>query len=136
MACIDCNLNCFSCDEFEDKVSKEVSIEILKQIRKDIMSNPLKSNFSMSDKIANFIVAYVGTMWFFYFCIVMVTVPLVLPQTMPVIQYVSSGYLQLILLPLIMIATNIGDKAREAKSEREYRVLLISDRIDELMDEK
>ena len=69
-----------------------------------------------------------------YIFIIMVTIPLLFPQTMPAVQYISSGYLQLILLPLIMVAQNRDNKVREMKAEREYRMLLIADRIDELQD--
>ena len=64
-------------------------------------------------------VGIVGTMGFFYACVILVTVPLLLPSTMPVVQYISSGYLQLILLPLLMVGAGIlGDRAQAAADKR------------------
>ena len=62
---------------------------------------------SLNSKIAVFGVNKIGSMGFFYFCVVLVTIPILLPKTQMVVQYISSGYLQLIFLPLIMVGQKI-----------------------------
>ena len=39
---------------------------------------------------------------------------------MPVVQYVSSGYLQLIFLPLIMVGQNLQGRHAEIRAEHDY----------------
>ena len=79
-----------------------------------------KSRLSKTDKIALFITRRVGTMGFFYFCLVLVVLPLVFTSTMPIVQYVSSGFLQLILLPLILIGQNLQGRHAELRAQHDY----------------
>lgn len=81
-----------------------------------------KRKMSTSNRIALWIFTHVGTMEFFYFCIALVTLPLLWPLLLPYIQYVSSGYLQLILLPLIMIGQNLQSRHSELRAENDYWV--------------
>ena len=103
-----------------------------------------KSRLSKTDKVALFITNKIGTMGFLYACIILVTVPLLLPTTMPVIQYMSSGYLQLILLPLILIGQNLQGRHAELRAQHDYEtnvkaekeieaVLLHLEKQDEMM---
>lgn len=79
-----------------------------------------KSRLSKTDKVALFITKRVGTMTFFYLCFVLVTIPLFYKPSMPIIQYVSSGYLQLILLPLILIGQNLQGRHSELRAQHDY----------------
>jgi uncharacterized membrane protein len=79
-----------------------------------------KSRLSRTDKIALFITRKIGTMGFFYFCLVLVTLPLISNSTMPIIQYLSSGYLQLILLPLILVGQNLQSRHSELRAQHDY----------------
>lgn len=79
-----------------------------------------RQRLTPSDKIALFITKYVGTMGFFYACAVLVTIPLLFPTTLPVVQYVSSGYLQLIFLPLIMVGQNLQGRHAELRAQHDY----------------
>ena len=74
----------------------------------------------------------------------MVTVPLFFTPAIPVVQYISSGYLQLIMLPLIMIGQNLQGRHAELRAEHDYQtnvkaekeieaVLLHLEKQDELM---
>lgn len=83
-----------------------------------------KSRLSKTDKIALFITSKVGTMGFFYFCLVLVTLPLIFSGTMPLIQYMSSGYLQLILLPLILVGQNLQSRHSELRAQHDYETNL------------
>ncbi len=79
-----------------------------------------KSRLTKTDKLALFIVQRVGTMGFFYVCAILVTIPLIFAPAMPIIQYISSGYLQLILLPLIMVGQNLQGRHAELRAEHDY----------------
>lgn len=136
MLCDQCNHLCLTCPSFEGLITVESDPLKLKEIRRALAVNILPVGGKISERFADFIVSKVGTMPFFYLCIVLAMSPLLYPQSTTIVQYVSSSFLQLVLLPLIMIAQNRQDKNNQIKAEREYRMLLISDRIDELMDEK
>lgn len=79
-----------------------------------------KSHLSKADKIALFITKRVGTMTFFYLCVALVVVPFVFPTTLPVVQYISAGLLQLLLLPLIMIGQNLQGRHSELRAQHDY----------------
>ena len=80
----------------------------------------IKSRLSRTDKLALFVTRKVGTMGFFYFCLVLVTLPLFFRSTLPVIQYLSSGYLQLLLLPLILVEQNLQSRHAELRAQHDY----------------
>lgn len=62
----------------------------------------------------------VGTMWcFFAFCVLAI-IPIVIPQSLPVVQFISSAFLQLILLPLIIVGSNLQNRHSELRAEDEY----------------
>lgn len=79
-----------------------------------------RSRLSKTDKLALYITGKVGTMGFFYACLALVTIPLVFNSTLPVVQYISSGYLQLILLPLILVGQNLASRHSELRAEHDY----------------
>ncbi len=100
--------------------NKHTPIHNVNKIRND--------GLSFTDKIALKATSIVGTMGFFFFCIVMVTIPLIFKETMPVVQYISSGYLQLIFLPLIMVGQNLQSKHSELRAENDYQINLKAER--------
>lgn len=75
---------------------------------------------SKTDKVALFITRRVGTMTFFYACLVLVTIPLIYVPALPLVQYISSGYLQLILLPLILIGQNLQGRHAELRAQHDF----------------
>jgi uncharacterized membrane protein len=79
-----------------------------------------KSRLSKTDKLALFITTKVGTMGFFYSCLILVTLPLIFSWAMPTVQYLSSGYLQLILLPLILVGQNLQSRHAELRAQHDY----------------
>lgn len=80
-----------------------------------------KSRLSKTDKLALYITKRVGTMGFFYICAILVTIPIFFAPALPVVQYISSGYLQLILLPLIMVGQNLQGRHAELRAEHDYQ---------------
>jgi uncharacterized membrane protein len=83
-----------------------------------------KKHLSRTDKVALFITRKVGTMGFFYFCLAFVTLPLIFKSTMPTVQYLSSGYLQLTLLPLILVSQNLQGRHAELRAQHDYETNL------------
>lgn len=79
-----------------------------------------KNSLSPLDKFALFMTDRVGTMGFFFACVVLVTIPLFLSSVLPIVQYISSGYLQLILLPLILVGQNLQSRYTEIRAEHDF----------------
>ena len=142
MECTSCtteqkkSINCHDCQNFDDYVNKQTNVEFLKEVKKYLIKQKPVLDESIEGKIADFLVDKVGTMKCFYTFIVLATVPLLVPALMPMLGYISSGYLQLILLPLIMVAGNRSAEIIKLKEEREWKINLVSDKIDELMDDE
>lgn len=87
-----------------------------------------RSRLTKTDRIALFIVKRVGTMGFFYLCTIMVTIPIFFAPAIPVVQYISSGFLQLILLPLIMVGQNLQGRHSELRAQHDYETNVKSER--------
>lgn len=79
-----------------------------------------KSTLSPLDKFAMFMTNTVGTMGFFLICCVLVIIPLIVTSTLPIVQYISSGILQLILLPLIMVGQNLQGRYTEIRAQHDF----------------
>jgi len=79
-----------------------------------------KNSLSPLDKFAMFITKMVGTMWFVLACCVLVIIPLVISSSLPIVQYISSGILQLILLPLIMVGQNLQGRYTEIRAQHDF----------------
>jgi uncharacterized membrane protein len=79
-----------------------------------------KKRMSSLDKIALAITRRVGSMGFFFACCALVIIPLIVSSLMPVVQYISSGILQLILLPLIMVGQNLQGRHAELRAEHDF----------------
>jgi uncharacterized membrane protein len=80
-----------------------------------------QSRLTKTDKLALYITKRVGTMGFFYICAILVTIPIFFAPALPVVQYISSGYLQLIFLPLIMVGQNLQGRHAELRAEHDYQ---------------
>ena len=63
----------------------------------------------------------VGTMGFFWFCLMLSLFPILVPRVMTTVQFVSSGILQLCLLPLIMVGQNLQGRMAEDAREKNAR---------------
>jgi len=91
------------------------------------VQNPIKNGndihieqLTITDKIALWITNKVGTFPFFIFTILLSMSPFLIPSLMPAVQFISSAFLQLILLPLIMIGQNLQSAHSEARAEATY----------------
>ncbi len=79
-----------------------------------------RNRLSALDKFALAITNKVGTMGFFFACVILVTIPLIFNSTLSTVQYISSGYLQLILLPLILVGQNLQGRHAEIRAEHDF----------------
>jgi len=88
----------------------------LKPIIKNINSvhNDL---LTITDKIALWITNKVGTFNFVIFTIILCLTPFAIPALLPIVQFISSAFLQLTLLPLIMIGQNLQARHSEIAAD-------------------
>ena len=77
----------------------------------------------INNTIAVFITNIVGTMWCAYAFAILVIIPLFYPQTNTFIQYISSAFLQLVLLPLIMVGQNVLNSVTENRAKRDHKMI-------------
>lgn len=141
------DLACFNCSDFSsaqyahrifeavDAGDFEADEDLMKDFNKFIKLR-LDSKYvptikrqasTFSDKLAIWIVQKAGTMNFTYACAVMVTIPLFWDKAMPVVQYLSSAYLQLLFLPIILVAGNLQQKRAELREQSAYKIQLKQD---------
>lgn len=70
-----------------------------------------------NERIAIYITSRVGTMNCVYAFLAFAFLPMIWPASMNTVQFISSGVLQLILLPLVMV----GTKYMTAESDRQAK---------------
>lgn len=80
-----------------------------------------------NDKFAVWIGTHVGTMYCFYLFNVLALLSAKAAfsthNLVPIVNWVSSNWIQLILLPAIMVAQNVSQKATEAKADADHQTL-------------
>jgi len=86
-----------------------------------------KDSLTKAQRVALFITNHIGTIEFAIFCVLLVSIPLIWKSTMSVILYISSGYLQLVFLPLIMVGQNLQSRHSEKRAESEYELNVKND---------
>lgn len=79
-----------------------------------------RSRLSKMDKLSLYITSKAGSMGFFFFCIFLVAIPLFLSSSISVVHYISSGILQLVLLPLILISQNLQSRHAELRADHDF----------------
>ena len=87
----------------------------------------VKKENNFNDKLAIWIATHVGSMYCFYlFNVIALLSAKSAFQThdlVPIVNWISSNWIQLILLPAIMVAQNVAQKATEAKSQSDHHTL-------------
>lgn len=68
------------------------------------------------------VATWVGSETFVLFCILLTFTPLVFPSTLAIVQFISSGFLQLVLLPIILIASNLQSRHDQLRADNDYEV--------------
>ena len=86
-----------------------------------------KKDINLNDNLAIWIAIHVGSMYCFYlFNVIALLSAKSAFQThdlVPIVNWISSNWIQLILLPAIMVAQNVAQKATEAKSQSDHHTL-------------
>ena len=87
----------------------------------------LKKEKTFSDKFAVWIATHVGSMYCFYLFNVIAFLSaksaFETHNLVPIINWVSSNWIQLVLLPAIMVAQNLAQKASDAKAQTDHMTL-------------
>jgi hypothetical protein len=87
----------------------------------------LKKEKNFNDKLAVWIGTHVGSMYCFYLFNVIAFLSfksaIDTHNLVPIINWVSSNWIQLVLLPAIMVAQNVAQEATDAKSEVDHTTL-------------
>ena len=87
----------------------------------------VKKENNFNDKLAVWIATHVGSMYCFYlFNVIALLSAKSAFQThnlVPIVNWISSNWIQLILLPAIMVAQNVAQKATDAKSQSDHHTL-------------
>jgi len=78
----------------------------------------------LDDQIAIRANAVFATMGFFWFCLILTLIPLKWPAVMPVLQYASSGVLQLIALPLLGVGTILAARASDQLAKEQHDAVM------------
>jgi hypothetical protein len=87
----------------------------------------VKKSNNINDKIAVWIATHVGSMYCFYlFNVIALLSAKAAFEThnlVPIVNWVSSNWIQLILLPAIMVAQNVAQAATDAKADADHITL-------------
>jgi uncharacterized membrane protein len=134
---------CFDCSDFSSSVFAHQIIEAVnsgeieadenmlqdfsKYVNKKFIPTSKLQAQSMSDKLAVWLVANIGTMPFLIACFILVNIPIVFPKTLEVVNFIGGSYISLLLMPLIMIAGNLQQKRAEMREEAEFRLSIKQD---------
>ncbi len=114
------------------KIAKEVekilTVEELRKLNEPIVDTNDKHDSNHLNRLAEWTVNRIGTMGFFFACVILVSIPLVYSPVMPIIQYISSSYLSLTLLPLILLGQNLQAKNIEVRAQSDYKTNIRSKR--------
>jgi hypothetical protein len=96
----------------------------IKTIEQRRLNNP-NPIVRLNARFGLFITVIVGTMWcaYLFTCIALVSLPDALKSGQPIIivAWVAQTFLQLVLLPIIIVGQNIQAKAADVRSEETYR---------------
>ncbi|HEY5267976.1 MAG TPA: hypothetical protein VII94_02485 [Candidatus Saccharimonadales bacterium] len=102
-----------------DKIKKNIHVIHPKDL--------IEKEKNFNDKFAVWIGTHVGTMYCFYLFNVLAFLSakaaFATHNLVPIVNWVSSNWIQLILLPAIMVAQNIAQKGSDAKAEADHMTL-------------
>lgn len=94
-----------------------------------------KKSLGLNNKLALYITNIVGTMWMAYIFAIIAFAGFPFKGATP-LQYVlwtSSEFLQLVLLPIIMVGQNVQSKHSELMAEQQFELV---QKIDSLLEKK
>ena len=74
------------------------------------------------DKLGLFISKCASTMYFFLFCCLLLILPFVIPSIRDTVFFISSGVIQLIMLPILAFANEMQSKYTDIRSEHDLLI--------------
>ena len=87
----------------------------------------LKKDKSFNDRFAVWIATHVGSMYCFYLfniiAFLSAKAALETHNLVPIVNWLSSNWIQLVLLPAIMVAQNVAQEATNAKADADHITL-------------
>lgn len=93
-----------------------------------------QDNLSIQDKLALKLTSSVGTMYCFYaFAILaLISAPSAFSSgsSLIIISWITQTFLQLVLLPLLMVGQNLQSRHSELRAEHEYELAIENDKMD------
>ena len=78
----------------------------------------------INDVLAANVTLAMGTMWCVYLFLVWSLLPLVITPSQEIVFYISSGILQLICLPLIIVSQHVLSRKRDARAARDHAAVM------------
>jgi hypothetical protein len=99
-------------------------------------------HIGLNGKIASIITASIGTMWAAYLFagLAFVALPTAIQQGSPtvLVNWLSSNFLQLVLLPIIIVGQQIQAKASDKQAEQTFKdaeaILVLQDEVHKLIE--
>ena len=79
---------------------------------------------SANERLAIRLSGWFSTMACFYAFVVLALLPVAWPASMDVVQFVSSGVLQLVALPLLAVSAVVIGRKAEARAEQDHDALM------------
>ena len=67
---------------------------------------------------------FLGSMLAFWCFNLIALLPFVWPASLPIAQYISSGYLQLVALPLLAVVTILTGRAAETRAQADHLAIM------------
>src|SRR5713226_9288589 len=129
------NPTCVTETEFGPPIKVQHQLPMVLRLSPSAIRRDLATVDGFNAKVAVVLTKVVGAMWCFYVFngIALVSLPSALNtgQLTVIINWVSSNWLQLILLPALMVGQNVQSAASDARSAKTYRdTERILDRLD------
>lgn len=126
---------CMTCVKFEQHVQAVESLTVLQVMRRGLISTSKPPRGSLVEEWSSWIAnKVVFTATFFLVCNALPFVAVVWQNDMvfKIVNWISSNWWQLALLPLMGLAGKRSEKVNDFRDERQYRILLIGERLDEI----
>jgi len=67
---------------------------------------------------------FLGSMYAFWVFNLIALLPFIWPASLSIAQYVSSGYLQLVALPLLAVVTVLTGRGAEARAQADHEAIM------------
>ena len=78
----------------------------------------------INDTVAANVTLAMGTMWCVYLFLVWSLLPLVITGSQNIVFYVSSGVLQLVCLPMIIVSQHVLSRARAVRAAQDHAAVM------------